>query len=500
MASEAHDLSEWSWLHPASVVVNLLPRAWRVVRGLWPLALALLWRGGSGDDAEIWADFIDVGVILIFFLATVGGTLIHWLTLRYRVHSGRLEIRTGLLNRTVRTIDPGRIQNVELVRTVSHRISGLVEVRIETASGTEVEGLLSALTVERAELIRRRLETLRAVRRAEVGVEPVPDELIVEHSVRDLFVYGATAGRLGAAAVVLGLVFEAVSWVAPERLGSLALEGLGVEGLLTGVLVLTGAWLFGLGGTVVRYWGFRLSRSKDGLVVESGLFTRRRLELPLRKVQVVESRASLIRRLIGFGSVTIETAAARSGQGGTERRAAITPVVPLAEIAGLARLAIPDLDVDPWNVVVRRAHRRALHRQVGRAAVRGLLILVAAMAFLGTWGALAIVVVPLSMAAAVLDWQHQGWLLTDRVVVARRGFLNRRLTVVSRRKLQAVDVRQGLILRRLGLGEVVVKVAGTSVVLPLMTWREAQQVMSTLAGGLLSADDSVQPAHVPVVP
>ena len=51
------------------------------------------------------------------------------------------------------------------------------------------------------------------------------------------------------------------------------------------------------------------------------------LELPFRKVQVVSVSEPLIRRWAGFGSVVIETAAARSGQGGTERRAALAPVV-----------------------------------------------------------------------------------------------------------------------------------------------------------------------------
>ena len=60
------------------------------------------------------------------------------------------EMQSGLLNRQVRVIPPERIQNVELTRNVFHRMSGLVEVRVETASGTDIEGQLSALSEHEA--------------------------------------------------------------------------------------------------------------------------------------------------------------------------------------------------------------------------------------------------------------------------------------------------------------------------------------------------------------
>lgn len=475
----ASDLSTWQGLHPASVVVNLLPRTWRVIRSFWPFALALLWRG-SADDTQTWASLLDAGILLLFFSLTVGGTVWHWLTLRYRVVRGRLEIRTGWLNRKVRTIDPARVQNVELVRSLPHRVSGLVEVRIETASGDEVEGLLSALTVEAAETLRSRLETLSALRREDDDTEEA-DQVLLENGPRELFTYAATAGRLGAAAVALGAIFEGVTWLAPERLGDLpgrAFDGLG---LALAIAVLTGAWMLGLVGTALRHWGFKLTRHRRSLVVEGGLTTRRRLELPLAKVQVAQTREPLLRRWLGFGSVSIETAAARSGRGGTERRAALVPVVARDRLAELVRVAIPDLDVDPWSVSLRRPHRRALVREVVRNVVPVVLLALVGAGLVSTWALLLLLLAPITAALAVLDWRHQGWLVTDRVVVARRGWLVRELVVVSRGKLQAASVSQSVLLRRLGLGQVSVRVAGTRVGLPLMAWDEGADVVRSLA-------------------
>ncbi|NOY26891.1 MAG: PH domain-containing protein, partial [Oligoflexia bacterium] len=118
----------WKSLHPASLAVNLVPQAWRTARRAWPIFLAIIL---GGQDIGVQAG--DLTLILLFFGLTLARTLVHFLTLHYRLHDGRLEIKSGLIHRQTRTIDPKRIQNVELVRNLFHRATGLVELRVETA-------------------------------------------------------------------------------------------------------------------------------------------------------------------------------------------------------------------------------------------------------------------------------------------------------------------------------------------------------------------------------
>ena len=139
----------WRSLHPVSLAVNLLPRAWATVRTLWPL-LIFAFLGGESFGFHL----AELMIVLIFTLASVWNTFIHWATLRYRMQQGRLEINTGLLNKQSRTIDPARIQNVELVQNLFHSWAGLVELRIDTAGELSTEGLLSALSVEDATELR----------------------------------------------------------------------------------------------------------------------------------------------------------------------------------------------------------------------------------------------------------------------------------------------------------------------------------------------------------
>jgi putative membrane protein len=266
MASDA----PWQTLHPLSLAVNLVPRAWATVRSVWPLLLALLYGRATGEGV------FDLLLLFVFFGLAVGSTVVHFLTLRYRVADRRLEIRSGLVNRQVRVIAADRVQNLEMVRNVFHRASGLVELRIETASGTEVEGLLSALTVADAQAL---IDALQAARGEAAPAEPLPAEVVATNGPVELLWYGATGLRLGAVAVLVGFAYEA--WVLWDPLDPEDLDR-DADPAFTGLFVvaaLTGAWLFGLGTALVRHHGFRLSRVGSVLVAEQGLFTRRRGEL-----------------------------------------------------------------------------------------------------------------------------------------------------------------------------------------------------------------------------
>lgn len=475
----------WKRLHPASVVVNLVPRTWRLVRSLWPLLLAMLYGQRASGEA-----MVDAGFLVVFAMLTFGNTILHWLTLRYRFHDGRLEIRTGLLNRQARVIAPERVQNTELVRNVFHRMSGLVEVRIETASGTEVEGQLSALSLADAQALVDALERGRG-RAAEPEDDDAP--AVVENSPMDLVRYGLTATRFGAAAVLIGVLLEGLGWIDPAGIAETwtQLGTTGVAALILGVV--TGTWLVGTVGVVVRHYGFRLLARHDGLVAEEGLLTRRKVELPLRKVQIVTISEPWLRRLIGVGSVHIETAAAREEGGGTQRSEAVVPIVERHRLQEVVAVALPGLDLDLQATRLHPPHPRALIRAVGRGALRGLIFGGLLAWWWWPWGLLALVLVPISVLLAWLDHRHQGWLLTDQVLIARKGWLSRQTRIVGRDKLQSLEVEAGPVLRRYGLGELVVRVAGGAVALPIVGWDQALDLQARLIAGLKAAAPPVPP-------
>jgi putative membrane protein len=477
MASDAA-AGAWRGVHPLSVFVNFVPRIWALVRTAWPVLLAVLYGGRSQEGLA------NALILLLVFGLPFASSVVHAMTLRYRVAAGRLEIRSGLFNRQARAISLDRIQNVERVQNVFQRLSGLVEVRIETASGAEVEGLLSAISTGAADELAYELTgSLGGRRSLEAGGEEPEPEVLARCTTVDLVWYGAADLRLGAISMLLAVVFE----VQPNFGGALAERASALLGVAVIGAALSGGWLLGIAAAVIRFHGFVLTRIGDvgagSLVAVHGLLTRRRTELRRGKVQVVTWNQPLLLRAFGLGALAIETAAAREEGSGTERSVAVVPCVEPESVGRLVAEALGTDAVDPATAALLPPHPRAAARAVTAAAIRWTVLASIVGWLLFPLGLAAFLAVPLAVGLARLDVSRQGWLLTDGVVVARRGVLTRRTAIVPRSKVQSVAVDQGPVLRRLGLGVLTVRVAGSRVELPALGWADAVALHETLIAG-----------------
>jgi putative membrane protein len=443
----------WQTLHPLSPFVNLLPRLIAALRSGWPLLLAVLFgRGGRLQTLDAFLLSLPLTIAAV-------GSFVHWATLRWRVVDRRLEIRTGLLTRQVRVIAADRVQHVATVQRLTHRITGLVELEVETAAGREVEGLLSALSRAQADGLIAGLGG---------GAAPAVESRWYRNDLADLFRFGATGTRWGLAVVVFGIGFEIAQWQDPDRLEALA-DTLGPLGAAAGLLaLLTGTWLVSTLTAIVRHWDFSLVERGESLVAEEGLLTRRRVELRPGKVQLVAVHETWLRRLAGIATVVVSTAAARSRAGGTEQAEALVPVVAPDGVGAVLDRVLPGV-ASEWNEIPRspadpRGRLRVWVAALLRSgAIAGLVALVA-----WPWGALAALVVPLALVSAELGFRAQRWAVTDGLVLAEGGWWRRTRVVVPRAKVQSVWVTAGWLLRRRGLARVTVAVAGGQVALPFL--------------------------------
>ncbi len=471
MTTVSEGQEAWKKLHPASLLVNLVPMAWRTLRVGWPFLLALTVGGGVQG-------LVDLSIFLLFGALAVGRTVTHFLTLRYRVAAGRLHIRSGLFGRTDRVIDPARIQNMELVQNLFHKVAGLVELRIETAgdSGIEggAEGLLSALSLAEAEDLRRRLGRTGA----QVEANPDPSDAIDAPGLVEVVAYGVSVGRVGAVAIALGLLLEGLGQLPGAGLGAAGnLGSSAIVGLV--LLALAGGYAVSVGNAVLRYFNHRWWRRGDSLHFESGLFTRRRMDIPLAKVQLVRVSQPILRRWMGYCTLLLETAAAGtpSAAGGTE---GVVPMVPSEEMHDRVRACFPAVDVDVGGRLFPCAPAA-----VGRAVFYGALrwaILAAIVSFVvgATW---AWLLVPWGAVVGFLDARWQGWMLSDGFIVVRRGFLRRDTWVLPRAKVQSIHWFQSPGMRMSGLGRVVVWLPGGRLALPDIHAERARGLYDELVAG-----------------
>jgi len=467
-------------LHPLSILFDLGAQAKAF---LVPALFVFFGAGSAGIGWEA------LGALMLIPYA--GFVIARYFTFTYRYEAGELVIRSGLLVRNERHIPLARIQNIDAVQNVLHRLLGVVEVRLQTGGGSEPEATLRVLPLAALEDMRRQVfgQRVPAAAGAE-GVEGADASAQVAASVphallalpfREIVIYGLVHNR-GALviAAVLGVVWEtglfegaAERVLGPARPGRAVLRemaatvfgGAGpvasrvVLGLLAFVALLVVIRLLSIAWAFVRLYGFRLSRVGEDLRTEYGLLTRVVATIPLRRIQTVTVRDGPLHRLFGRVSVRVTTAGGAEGTDGGVQREWLAPILPADRVPELLREVLPEVDLA--GVAWQRVHPRAFGRELRVSLVVVALICAPVVAAAGWWA--------LAVFAALAAWAalsaHRlvtrlAWATTDAVVCLRSGAWLRYVSFARFAKIQVVALHESPFDRRSGMARVRVDTAG----------------------------------------
>jgi len=442
-------------LHPLSILIEAIRVVGRLFFAIVIVVVSYM-TGSEGDFTEVLVTGLG------FFVALAA--VFRYLTFRYAVHEGNLTIKSGLIVRQHRTIPLDRIQNINLTRTLAHRILGLVDVEIETASGARAEASLSALTDEQAHVLKARL-TGAAPRIASPVLEARRANVVYAPSFKELFLAGATENRLLAILtfiIGLNVVFQGmIERIADDkRWAQVAQQPLVIVGGIVG-LVLVG-WLFSIATSLVKYYGFELILEDGKLRRQYGLINHIENVIPLRRVQVVRVKQTMLQRLIKTVKVYVETAGAYSESKDAASMAnassLITPILRETRFPEIARLVYSksDLTALDWQPV----SPRTVWRHV-RSSFLFAFLVAGGLAFVIKFWSVGVfaMIVGLAWLFGRLYYRHGRFAETDDILACKLGMLSRQMWFVPSDKVQCVAVTQSPIQRKLGLVNVSVSTA-----------------------------------------
>lgn len=433
-------------LHPAAVGV------WSLA-GLGPLVLLLI--VGS----------LNLAVAAAIAVFSLVGSTVRWWRFGWQITDDALVIEQGLLQRQRRVVPLERIQSVEAVRQLRHRLFGVTGLRVEAVGGNETQGQLDALSPAeaarlRADLLRRR----RAGPATPSGVEEgatEPDEgaeTLARVTAGQLVVAGLTGGRVGVVAALLGFAsqFFAEQTTAMVETASDFVGAQGLQGVLLAVALFAAAvFVLSVGATVLTFWRFTLTRDERNLYTSRGLLDQRTGTIPLHRVQTVRVEENLVRRWLGRAAVRVEVA----GQAG-DAADATGMALPIGSRDMAFDLAARIIDrPELANTALEGMPRGARDRRLVRALLATVVLTAPAVWLADAAGlAAALLVVPLS-ALALGAYRALGHAEPGGVVVARSGVLVRATTMTPERCLQGVALTSTPLQRRRGLASLELHIA-----------------------------------------
>ncbi|MEA5358317.1 PH domain-containing protein [Amycolatopsis sp., V23-08] len=409
----------------------------------------------------------------------------HVLTSRYRITESQVEWHTGLLLRKQRAIPRDRIRTVDVTSEPKHRLFSLAAARIGTGRHNHGKGpnkdelVLDAVTVAEAQRLRTLLLHRKAVPASSASSEATaeepaapPEQLVAAVDKRWLRYAPFTLSGLAVVGAAVGTVyhfahelhFDPVQFsLVRTVVGHFADTPTWVSLVLAAAGLLVLVSVLSVGGYILSFWNFRLTREPAGtLHIRRGLITTRSVSIEEDRLRGVEVREPLPLRLAGGARCVAIAGGLREGKGADKGGGLLLPPAPVARVHEVVASVLGE---DPAATPLTRHPRRALYRRLTRAVI-GVLVLAAALYGLSWLGALpdwpwqvALVLLPFAVLVGWDRYRGLGHALTGRYLVTRSGSLDRGTAVVQCDGLTGIVVERSFFQRRAGLVTLIVPVA-----------------------------------------
>ena len=465
-------------LHPYSIAFAFLTQ----IR-LFIVPGILVFLGAQRDESDWWQPWM-----MLFILPNAAFAVFRYFTYRYRYDEAELVIQSGLLFRRERHIPYARIQNIDAVQNLLHRLLSVVDVRIETGGGSTAEATMSVLPLSALTEMRERVFAERHPVASDLPEQPslVPVSSarpLLHLDTRELILCGFIENR-GAVliAAAFGLIWELglfdriVTAVIGEEVTSRGVLRNFVRSVISNATI---SWerialtmaafigllllirLFSMVWAVVRLYDYTLTLVDDDARSQFGLLTRVAQTIPLRRIQALSVREGPLHRYFDRVAVRVNTAGGPlNEQSANIDREYVAPILRREALDGFV-LAMIGVTVSgtAWN----RPHPRAFRREVKGWLVAAAFISALAAGYL-RWDVLPLIpgAVLWAVIGARQTVKHLGWAETDEAILFKSGWLWRRMVVVRLAKIQTVTLHDSPFDRRMAMARVHVDTAGAS--------------------------------------
>jgi len=443
-----------------------------------PAVLALF---GAASGELFWAVLAG-----IMFVPALMVSVSRYVTLRYSIQDGQLVVTKGLFFRSIRMVPVDRIQNVDLVQNVLHRICNVAEVRVETASGTEPEATLRVLSMAQVAKLRTAVFEQCAAKppsdeEPSIQIDSAVDgqvdfaprgEALLQIPVGWLIRAGFASNR---GILMMGILFGLyhqfdledridLAWVLqliPQSLNTVATI---VSSIVAAIVVLLLLRLLGVAWYLLRFHGYRLTRYGEDLRISCGLLTKVSATVPRGRVQFISVHRTLFMRSMGLAAIRIETAGGAGKENedarGTISRRWFVPVVPNDRVAQLLAELRPGLIWDMADLDWKPLSRRAGARLIRLASIHSFVIAAIGLAITRPWGwSAGFVLLPPLIWWAIRKSRSMRYARTEDGVVYRSGILNLKTSMTFFEKMQTLRVDQSPFDRRWKMAELSIDTA-----------------------------------------
>ncbi|MGR7911857.1 PH domain-containing protein [Lysinibacillus capsici] len=443
-------------LHPVSAIITSVKALKSMIL---PIAIIII-SNGFNFSLNFRSDHFFETILLFgvwgvaALLALVGG-IIKWRTFVYWFEDGELRVTYGLFVKKKRYIPFERIQSLNYNEGVFHRIFGLVKVQVETAGskGGKPEVELTAIRKAAADVIELEMrhaknEAVQQQDQMQVVEEAIPTPMIYHMSMRDLLVLATTSGGIGVVLSGLAAVASQFSDIIPyetvfHELADFVKIGAFLVAL-TVMVVLIVAWIVSVVITLINYYDYTVRIEEEKLIITKGLLEKKRITLPLNRIQAIRIVENPLRQLTGYATVVVESAGG-NGENGNDKKITLFPLIKKPDCMQTLEQLFPEMN---WQPTFTRSPKRARSFFYRIDFFWLFPIIGASIYFFYPYGLLSLLLIPLTMLLGI--WQHKtaGYQIDGKQLAMQYRVFSRITLIMEKKRIQSIESTQSYFQKR----------------------------------------------------
>ncbi|WP_262176212.1 PH domain-containing protein [Saccharococcus sp. Marseille-Q5394] len=458
-------------LHWITAVIETLKT---LKEAILPLVVLIFANGFKGGGTGLWyVDYLSFIIFGVLIISLFVSGVIKWKRFEYWFEDDELRIESGLFVKKKRYIPFDRIQSLDYTEGIFHRPFGLVKVKVETAGSSnakQAEGELTAITKEAA----KRVETEMAEAKKRQREMPVADgemvspieEMPIEEELnfrkmftmtsKDLLVLATTSGGVGVILSGVAIFLSQFGELLPfewmfEEISAFIKFGVLIV-VVAVFLGLLGVWILSVGMTLLSHYNFTVEMNEEDIVITRGLLEKKKVTVPLKRIQSVVVVENPVRKLFGYATVSIHSAGGGIGQ---SSKINLFPIVKRDRVLTYLEDVFPDLYLEePANRLTAKG--RPFYYRIDFLWM--LPIIGALTYFFFPYGLFSLAIIPVIIALGI--WQHRSaaYDITGNQLTFRFRGISLQTAYMKKKRIQSMEMKQSYFHRRKGVATVIANI------------------------------------------
>ncbi|MEY9977044.1 putative membrane protein [Lysinibacillus sp. RC79] len=437
-------------LHPISAIIT---SAKALKSMIFPLIIIIATNGFhfsfNFHSDNFWRTIFLFGIWGVGALLALVSGIVKWRTFVYWFEDGELRVKYGLFVKKKRYIPFERIQSLNYNEGIFHRLFGLVKVQVETAGSKdrkpEVE--LTAIRKVAADVIE--LEMRRAKNQVNEQmndeqslIEEVSAPTIYHMSIRDLLIMAITSGGIGVVLSGVAAIIPQISDIIPyEEIFNELADFAKIGALLVALTVIFSlivAWFVSFVITLINYYEYTVRIEDEKLIITKGLIEKKRITLPLNRIQAIRIVENPVRQLFGFATVVVESAGGNGGEG-NDKKITLFPLIQKQDCLETLEQLFPDINWQPEFIHSPKRARPSFYRI---DFVWLIPIIGACSYFLYPYGLFSLLLIPLTILIGI--WQHKtaGYMIDGKQLTMQYRVFSRITFFMEKKRIQSIGTTQ----------------------------------------------------------